>query len=237
MTDRARQKRIERNAEQVGKILELWDAWFQRGTAGSSFNLETVKRRGGKSPMSNIGHRVLSDPDNAHAFKHVAPILAELEGTEIGKVAAILRHHPTAIRRWRTEETPNDRYWLERFRVFCRVAAMRLERRYPELSIRVNVRPEEEEADSPLQHRNRENNRKRSRTASDVNRDHGLAILAILEDEEVHGPTAAIGIYKDRIDKARDADPKNVPDVSLRRLWDAYGLVKGEKEREEGGAA
>ncbi len=235
--EKARQKRIERNAEQVGKLIEHWDSWMQRGTAGSSFNLEVVKKRGGKSPMSNLGHRVLSDPENAHAFKHLGPILAELEGTEIGKVAAILRHHPTAIRKWRTEETPNDRYWLDRFNVFCRVAAVRLDRRYPELSIRVNVRPEEEEADSPAQFRNRENNRKRSRTALDVNRDHGRAILSILDQDEVHGPTAAIGVYKDRLDKARDADPKNVPDVSLRRLWDAYGLVKGEKEREEEGGA
>ncbi|MDP9474427.1 MAG: hypothetical protein M3R38_01790 [Actinomycetota bacterium] len=147
MSDRARQRRIERNAEQIAKIAEHWDHWFQRGTAGSNFNLEVVRKRGGKSPMSNLGHRVLSDPDTAHAFRHIYPILAELEGTEIGKVAAILRHHPTAIRRWRTEETPNDRYWLERFRVFCRVAAMRLERRYPGLSIRVNVRPEEEPVD------------------------------------------------------------------------------------------
>lgn len=148
MTGRGTQKRIERNAEQIGKIIEHWDAWFQRGTAGSNFNLENVRRRGGKTPMSALGHRVLSDPDNAHAFKHVGPILAELEGTEIGKVAAILRNHPTAIRKWRTEETPNDRYWLNRFHVFCRVAAMRLERRYPEVSIRVNVRPEEEPVDA-----------------------------------------------------------------------------------------
>lgn len=146
------EKLLRHNSVQIEKYLEFRDVNTQKGTAGSSFNLENCGKPESEPPMSERGHIVCSVDDNRHFDNHVGWILANIRNKPIFRTAILLEFDPTALRRWRKEETEHEKEQLRKFRRLCKFVATQIEKAYPGLKLFYHINPKEEEVETPRQY-------------------------------------------------------------------------------------
>lgn len=208
------------NAAQISKWFEFRDVIIQKGTAGSYFNLQSDRRSESRVTLSERGHKSLDCSRNAHFRRHVLPILTRIEDAEIYKPARFLEHDPTALRRWRVGETKNDQEKMKDFDRLCKFVAVQLERAWPGIRVVFVVSPDEEEfAGTPGQHEQSE----RKWTRWDTFRKIDSEITQIMQTESCT-QKAAIGLYRDRLERAKKAD------VSPRKIEEALQFVRDERD-------
>lgn len=147
-------KRLKHNAVQIEKYIEHRDPITQKGTAGSSFNLEVVHQYKPESvaPMSDRGHRWHSDAegDNQEFYDKIIPLFLKYEGTQMGVPARILQDKPHLIAAWQVGETEHHRNMYKRLRVFCMFLAKKLEQRCGPVLLHCHIHPRlERQPDGP----------------------------------------------------------------------------------------
>lgn len=145
--DRQKQERGRRrhNAAQIEKYIEHRDPITNKGTAGSSFNLEVVQQANPESeaPMSDRGHKWHSDieGDNQEFYDKIIPLFLKYEGTYMGLPARILENNPHLITAWQAGKTAHHRQMYKKLKVFAMFLAKKLEERWGPVLIHCHIHP------------------------------------------------------------------------------------------------
>ena len=216
--------RLESNAEAVEAYIECREQ-FGVGRNTPNVNIETWRRSESSVPYASYLERFHADPQNAHAYERIEPVLRKIEtlGSLYEPVFRI-SEDPSALRRWKAKATEDDRYWNGRFDALCKAIAGLIERREPGVRLRVNLNPKDRSADSPVQARNRDNNDRKRWTAQDSYRLIAEEIEGIMRDEGC-GTEAAVGLFQDRLKRAKR------PEMSRAKCYRALNFVRTEREK------
>lgn len=126
-----------------------------------------------------------------------------------------------ALRRWRAGETEQDKYRAKLFERALSKMEEKLNDYHPTLRINVNI----ERKDEPVSGHREDYDRGRAWDKEDSYRQIDAEITAILTAEQC-SVEAAIGVYRDRLER----DKK--PDVSPRKIREARAFVRDENSND-----
>jgi hypothetical protein len=212
----------------------------QKGTAPSFWNQESDRDKPG--PTSTLSARgydhldaVIRTRENADhgvgdeelavywsSSLKVNHAIAHIRRTSFDLYRAILRvqNDPGIVQRWEDDAEADSPEWRRSYRMATREAARYIDALWPGTRLYIpSVAREDEQVASKLHARTRDNNDARRRDAWDRYFDLNAAIESITEHENC-SLDAALGIYRDRLERARE------PDVSPATFWRARDLVK-----------
>jgi hypothetical protein len=213
----------------------------QKGTAPSFWNQESDKDKPG--PTSTLSERgydyleaVVRTPDNAGLRTYeelavywssslkVAHALDYICHTKFDLYRAILRvqNDPGIVQRWQDEVEADSPDWLRSYRMATREAARYIEALWPGTRLYIPASPSsrsDDQVTSKLHARNQDNNDASRRDAWDRYFDLNAEIedISVWESCSLN---AALGIYRDRLERAKEQD------VSPATFWRARDLVK-----------
>ncbi len=212
MKPRDARKVINHNAAQIAKLIEFTDA-SQRGTAGSTFNLEVVKKKASKSPMSAFAERFWSDPHNVHAAIVLQPYLYKLSifngiRRNLYEPFFLVERDPNLLRDWRKRQTAEQREMHDRFQEVCRIVAQALyydtrDNFDGPIKISVEINRDDQEVDTNSQAAARDREEAKRPSNAMAHQIRYSQFREIEEDEELNQPEpmsreAAKGVWQQR---------------------------------------
>lgn len=180
-----RNRRLERNAEAVGRFWQISREKGYKGTAPGFFNYEADKPES-KSPASAWYDRFMGDPDHDVLWQYVVPTIEKIRKNRFPDYRPLLHieNDPGVVRQWEREDAPReDKEMLRAFGYVCMLVAQMVEKQKPGVRIVVHSRPE----DLPQPDKPTAAYEDRKRTTKDTNR-------AIVEElERVQKETGKTG--------------------------------------------
>lgn len=153
--------RRDRIKTAITKYVEIFQPLLEKQTGGM-INMEELKKPESEPPIPDRALKLVRHPDNVWAAAALEPIIAELRRSNFPRFYILCkagyRHgDPGAVRNWKAGETEDARAQHSIYTRTIDWIADEVERRYPKLELRVEIYGEDEEAESPIHVRNRDN--------------------------------------------------------------------------------
>jgi hypothetical protein len=225
--------RRESNKRHIEKYVVFFDRLFP--SAVGFINVEIMDNKPESTPpIPDRAWEYLEDGDNRQTALLLAPIFQQMRQEQpplyliVGLVAGFIKPLQDeeadhgALRRWRARETGQDGNRAELFERAVSWLEEKFNDKHPQLWIKVSIPKKDDPLQGLVHQRNIDNNALRSWDARESYRRIDADIKLIIQEEECT-VEAAIGLYRDRLERA------NEPNVCVRKIWMARAFVKEEE--------